>query len=105
MSGKRQKSHSCESNKPADNNGKEKNSGRREIQILKDIARRLTTLLASICMPSVRFCQELQLIIKMLESKRQEGMAARTAAKAARRREEELEKEELAEAKRHAACT
>ena len=105
MSGKKQKSHSCESKKHADINGGEKNSGRREMKILKDLAQRLTTLLASICIPSVRFCQELHVIIKMLENKMNEGNATRTAAKAVRRQEQELEKEELAEAKRQAACT
>lgn len=105
MSGKKQKKHLLTAEEYAEMPGEKKPSGRREMKILNKICLLLINLLDSIGTPSVRFCNKLHEMAEIMERKRQEGMAARTAAKAARRREEELEKEELAEAKRHAACT
>lgn len=105
MSGKKQKSHSLESKEHTDIDSARKPSGRREMNILNKICLLLSSLLESIGTPSVRFCNKLHEMAEMIESKRQEGHTAREAAKAVRLRDRELEKEELAEAKRHAACT
>lgn len=105
MGRKIQKKYLQENNRPADIDDLKKLSGRHEIKELKEIRMKLSMLLNSIDTPSVRFCHELHEIEKMAADKRKEGVSAQMTRKDVRLQAQAEEQQELAEAKKHAACT
>lgn len=105
MSGKKLPHPLREVGEHIDTASPKKDSGRLEMEELREIEQRLGTLLDSIGIPSVRFCNELHNIEKMVASKRYEGISIRAAGKEARLQAQAEEQQELAEAKRHASCT